>query len=532
MDVRAVWLAASLLGGCTFGSLTGGGGSVTIGGDDGEGSGTGPGSGDDPTMGPAGDDGPSDGTVATDDTTDGSAGCPIGTEGCECGDGGTCEGGLQCVRGACVLATCGNGDRDPGELCDDGNLDFGDGCDACEPTPGVKSIVGGWLHTCALLWSGGVRCWGEAADGRLGYGDGERIGDNEHPFEAADVPLGGNAVALSAGSNFTCALLDDASVRCWGDHAAGRLGNQSSEPIGDNEPASASPEIVLGGGAVQIASGDSHTCAVLEDNSVRCWGEGGQGRLGHGNQDDIGLDDDPADTLPVDVGADVKHVSAGGEHTCAVTVEDEVVCWGNGANGRLGYGDNVSIAESGGEVPADAGRVPVGASVQAVRVGEQHTCVLLLGGGVRCWGQNSAGQCGIEGGGSIGDAAGETPDMLADIPLGEPAVSIGVRGLHSCAVLESGTVKCWGAGALGRLGYGSEDDVFTPPATPVAISADQLVARVVPGGEHTCALLDLGNVRCWGRGDTGALGYASVESIADMPGESPESMGDVAILDP
>lgn len=526
MRVRAIWLASSLLVGCTFGSLTGGGGGVTIGGDDDGATGSTAG---DVSVGP-GDDGggPTSGATEGADTTEG---CTPGLEGCAC-DGRVCEAGSVCVQGSCVANTCGNGELDADELCDDGNLQIGDGCDACEPTPGVKSVVAGSEHTCALLWTGDVRCWGESASGRLGYGNAERVGDDEHPWEAGNVPLGGHAVALSAGSDFTCALLDDATVRCWGNHATGRLGNQAADEIGDDEPASASPTVVLGGDAVQIACSAEHCCALRADNSVLCWGEGGQGRLGHGNQDDIGVDDDPEEVGPVIVGGDVRQVAAGGEHTCAVLVNDDLVCWGNGANGRLGHGSNTSIADNGGQTPARAGRVPLTAAVQSVRLGGQHTCALILGGGVRCWGRNDVGQCGFEGDGSIGDVKAEIPDVLDDIALGQPVVSIGARGAHSCAVLEDGTVKCWGSGADGRLGYEATTDVWVPPREPVAISADQRVVRVAVGGAHTCAMLDLGNVRCWGRGDTGALGYANLDSIGDTPGNSPQSAGDVQVLTP
>lgn len=526
MRVHATWLASSLLVGCTFGSLTAGGGGVTIGGDDDGTTGSGGGG---PTAGP-GDDATTDSAPAPTDGVDDTGGCLPGHEGCTCSDR-ACEAGLQCLGGTCVVDTCGDGNLDADEICDDGNVVLGDGCDACVPTPGVKNIAAGALHTCALLWSGAVRCWGEGAQGRLGYGNDDRIGDTEHPYEAGDVPLGGSAVAISAGRDFTCALLDDATVRCWGNDASGRLGNRADEPIGDDEPASASPVVSLGDDAVQIACGEEHCCAVRADNSLVCWGEGSQGRLGYGSQEDVGLTSDPADAGAVDLDDGVKQVAAGAQHTCAVLVNDDLYCWGSGGNGRLGYGDNTSIAEGSGEVPSDAGRVPMGADVQAVRLGEAHTCALLVGGGVRCWGQNSAGQCGIEGGSSIGDEEDEVPSELDDLPLGQPVVAIGARGSHSCAALEDGTVRCWGEGDLGRLGYGDTEDVFAPKREPVAISADQFVVRIAAGGEHTCAQLDLGNVRCWGRGDTGALGYADVESIGDDPRESPEQAGDVKILD-
>src|SRR5690606_24554100 len=128
--------------------------------------------------------------------------------------------------------------------------------------------------------SGAVRCWGSYASGVLGYpGQSQNIGDGETAGSGGDVGIGGNVVQLAAGSAHTCALLQSGSVRCWGDGTYGRLGyGTGANHIGDDEHPSAAGDVPLGGRAVQIAAGVSHTCAVLDTGGVRCWGRGQYGR--------------------------------------------------------------------------------------------------------------------------------------------------------------------------------------------------------------------------------------------------------------
>ena len=146
---------------------------------------------------------------------------------------------------------------------------------ASQPTsPAAGQIDAGRNHTCAILPGGAVRCWGFGREGELGYGNTKTIGDDETPAAAGPVNLGTGrtAVAVSAGDFHTCALLDDATVRCWGFGGNGRLGYGAQATIGDNEtPGSAGP-VDLGADrtAKAITAGGAHTCALLDDNTVRC----------------------------------------------------------------------------------------------------------------------------------------------------------------------------------------------------------------------------------------------------------------------
>src|SRR5262249_23343068 len=148
----------------------------------------------------------------------------------------------------------------------------------------------GAAHTCARLADGTVRCWGDGGNGRLGYGNTNNIGDNEAPITAGAVSVGGNVAALATGGGHTCGLLANRAVRCWGANSFGQLGYGFANNIGDNEAPSTAGPVDLGSGssAAMIATGELHSCAVLSNGTVRCWGLGSEGRLGYASTTTIG----------------------------------------------------------------------------------------------------------------------------------------------------------------------------------------------------------------------------------------------------
>ncbi len=321
----------------------------------------------------------------------------------------------------------------------------------------VAEISAGNDHTCVVGTTGTVRCWGNNNDFVLGYPAfaGATIGDNETPSTAGDVQLGGTAVQIGAGSSHTCALTNTGGVRCWGRGASGRLGYGNTNDIGDNENPSIAGDLVLPGLAMQIAVGDAHACALLSNGSVVCWGLGVNGRLGYGNSDSIGDNEEPISAGTVAIGGPAVQLAAGGLHTCALLATRQVVCWGRGASGALGYGNTQDIGDN--ETPAAAGAVAVGADVEAISAGDNFTCALLVGGGVKCWGAALLGQLGTGNTVPIGDT--EFPSAIGPIDLGGTATQIDSGAEHTCAVLTNGGVRCWGAGGRGRLGYGNQDNV-------------------------------------------------------------------------
>jgi alpha-tubulin suppressor-like RCC1 family protein len=285
-----------------------------------------------------------------------------------------------------------------------GDIDIGSG--------NVIEIANGSFFSCALFEGGAVRCWGQGANGQLGNGHTYNVGDNETPGSGGDVAIGGAVVHLAAGAHHTCALLETGSVRCWGGGNDGQLGYGNTAKIGDDELPYVAGDVDVGGTVVQITGGDNHTCARLANGGVRCWGRGADGVLGYGNIDNIGDDEVPASVGMVDIGGPAKHVEAGSVHTCAILVDGAVRCWGEGSLGRLGYGNEYIIGDD--ETPSSAGNVDVGGVVKQIGLGRFHTCALLDDDAVRCWGYNVSGVLGYGNLDVIGDD--ETPASAGNVP--------------------------------------------------------------------------------------------------------------------
>ncbi|MEX1366336.1 MAG: hypothetical protein AB1Z98_24640, partial [Nannocystaceae bacterium] len=170
----------------------------------------------------------------------------------------------------------------------------------------------------------------------------EDIGDDEAPTEQAPVSLPGAVVKLVAGDAHTCALFETGLVQCWGANDAGQLGRGDTEWVGDDEQPSAMGTVPLGGLATELAAGARHTCAILTDGELICWGEGLDGRLGYGDEDDVGDDEVPAHVDAVELGGHaVSSLYLGPEasSTCARLDDQTLHCWGLDDQGQLGYGN-------------------------------------------------------------------------------------------------------------------------------------------------------------------------------------------------
>lgn len=325
---------------------------------------------------------------------------------------------------------------------------------------------------------------------------------------AVDGPLTG-INSIRAGENHTCALFNNGLLRCWGRNHMGQLGYGNTLPIGttsSNLPYTAG-DVALLSPATRLATGSNHTCALLDSGLVRCWGNNQYGQLGYGNAQNIGDNEQPWRAGDVDVGAPVQDIVAGGDHTCALLTDGNVRCWGLGGSGQLGYGTTTNVND-----PSTRANVNVGGPVRQLSAGGNHTCALLETGRVRCWGLHTSGQLGYSHGGAVylpanaGDVNLGTPTTRA--------LQVVAGSVHTCALLDTGGIKCWGYGADGRLGYNNTTTQTTPPAATVNLdgaTAYQLSA----GGAHTCALLSTGKARCWGNGINGQLGIGSVLDIGD-----------------
>ena len=238
---------------------------------------------------------------------------------------------------------------------------------------GVTQISSGYLHACALTNGGGVQCWGSNPDGELG--------DGTHTTSLVPVAASGlssGITQLSVGNEHTCALSSSGGVLCWGrsDHCELGISVPSVVPV-------AIPEDNLKSGIVQITSGGAHTCALTSGGGVLCWGDNYSGQLGNGDGNDS--------CSPVTVtglSSGVTQISAGGSHTCALTSNGGVLCWGENSDGQLG--NNGTIANS--LVPVAVSGLSSG--VAQISAGGSHACALTTGGEVLCWGDDAYGQLG------------------------------------------------------------------------------------------------------------------------------------------
>lgn len=431
----------------------------------------------------------------------------------ECDDGNLVDGdncSATCVSEASPL--CGDGivQSQLGEVCDDGNATNSDGCNAdCLPTT-VLQIASGDDHTCALLNTREVRCWGSNDLGQLGLGHTDNIGDNEAP-NGPVVALGAEALQLTAGRKHTCALLSGGDVRCWGDASLGQLGYGNTNTIGDDETPDSQPPVSLGGAVSFLDASGEHTCALLNNGDVRCWGFSFRGVLGYGDNESIGNDEVPSSVLPVNVGGGVILLAAGATHNCALFLNGDVRCWGFGATGALGYGNTDDLGDN--ETPASQPPLSLGGAAITIAAGG-HNCAILETQTMRCWGLNDFGQLGLGNTDTLGDD--EIPTAVADItfPVAPTQLAVGLG--HTCASF-FGELQCWGKGEQGQLGYGNTNNLGDDE-TIAALPALELrtgVLQVTAGAEHTCALFEGGEVRCWGRNDLGQLGLGHTENIGD-----------------
>ena len=386
-------------------------------------------------------------------------------------------------------------------------------------------------HTCALSSLGTVRCWGDNAQGQLGYGNTNgNIGASSTPASAGDVDVGGKVTQLALGAAHTCALLDNGHVRCWGDAGLyGQLGYGNKNDIGDNEKPASAGDVDIGGVVTQLAAGDNHTCALLDNGHVRCWGLNQNGILGYATTTMIiGDDETPASVGDVNVGGTVIQLAAGRRHTCALLQGGTVRCWGDNFAGNLGYGNGSHVGDD--ETPASAGDVMVGGVAIGIAVGQLHSCAIIQGGGVRCWGASRKLGYGVAlDSDTIGDD--EPPSsVVGDVPIGGPVIQLAAADAHTCALLQGGAVRCWGEGNHGQLGYGNPNAIGDnePVSAAGNVNVGGTVTQITAGTFHTCAVLSGGTVRCWGSGTGGGVGYVN-NGAAIGDDETPASVGDVRV---
>lgn len=326
----------------------------------------------------------------------------------------------------------------------------------------IVAVAAGGSHTCALTAEGEVWCWGKNSSGQLGD---TYVIDRSVPARVKG--FGRKVVAIGAGFDYNCALEDIGQVMCWGDNTYGQLGEGSTHA--HRQPVSVEG---LDHGVVAISAGGYHACALLGDTSVQCWGRNWEGQLG--------------DNKPTITSWDARRVISA--KPVRVTNED--------------------------------GTELAGAAAISAGGGYGHACALIQNGNVTCWGSNTWGELG-DGKGSEGypwyRAVAVATLGLSGVALLSAGGTDG-QGGHTCAITSTRAIFCWGRGYEGQLGDGIADNAnlggsITPePVLGLGLDATAIVA----GARHTCAIMVSGQVKCWGENEAGQLGLLA-PSFSNLP---------------
>ncbi len=409
-----------------------------------------------------------------------------GEESCDGSDlaGESCQslghagGDLRCAsdcsfdESACAVCGSGRCDSDKGETIDN-----------CPSDCAFVQLAVGYKSSCALRADGALWCWGANDAGQLGSGQ-------VTEYESAPVPVVGisSAVQVDVGGHHACALVESGEgtkeVWCWGENLSGQLGNAdlTAQPV---------PTKVSGieGDVEQIDVGWAVSCARLSSRPVACWGIGRYGLLGC--EVDESAHPEPV-ILPMSEDIDDLSCDAG---SCCVRVAEtrQVKCWGSNHNGDLGNDTVDSTC-----IPVPVGSIPAAAYLDK---GDHYGCIVDYDGGLWCWGTNGHGQI-------LGANVTSilTPTV---VPTPAPLQHVWLGWYHTCGATKAGRALCWGTNDSGQLGNGQNNN---SPQSPVFVQDIQGAVDVEAGVDYSCALLDSGHIRCWGSNDRGQLGNGNFES--------------------
>jgi alpha-tubulin suppressor-like RCC1 family protein len=334
----------------------------------------------------------------------------------------------------------------------------------------ATSVASGEDHSCAVMQDATLMCWGLNDGGQLG--DGTLVNRN---YAVVAVGLSG-VVDVAPSRAHTCAVLTGGTVKCWGNGAFGQLGDGIVRTV----TAPVLTPVTVSGitTATQVASGSETTCALLQDTTVRCWGRGDYGTRGDGSTTNI-----VRSPVAVSGLSGVSKIIGGRLHMCALMNDQSLRCWGSNFYGEQGDGTRTT------RTTPHAISLPD--PVASADGGATGTCAALTSGAVYCWGGNDDGQLGI---GSSGT------DRLTPVPVSgiSSAVQVGLGGQAGCARLLEAITKCWGNGVWNG-GVGSTTSPITVPGLAGATSL--FVGRSV-----SCATLASPSVKCWGSNANGSVG--------------------------
>lgn len=414
---------------------------------------------------------------------------------------------------------------------------------------GIVSIAAGSNATCAVFTNGKAACVGRTLDitgqiSALALSPGASAAG----YLKLDFPLSMLAIHRGSGGMHACALTTAGQVYCWGDNKSGQAGPAADESVLSRladaqkiplkrlrqlRPLESPALIALPALASAIVTGYAHSCALLVNGEVYCWGNNMFGQLGLGSQK---VDQSATPTKVYLVSDDevrrsvrAKQIAAGNNHTCALLTDGSVRCWGHNDFAQLGY---VAQSRNDGdqdrallvsEAPANKGNVPIvtpeefkaGTRAIEVAAGGDRSCAILNNGRVRCWGENRWQKLGYPTEKFEKISTLKSPAELGDIRLNGSATMLAMSEIHTCSLMASGDLFCWGSNETGQLGnpaIRTTERAEAWPLTAVAWRDHGETARITGialGSGHSCALLSSGKMRCWGLAFDGQVGTGS-----------------------
>jgi alpha-tubulin suppressor-like RCC1 family protein len=357
--------------------------------------------------------------------------------------------------------------------------------DAVAAATSFTHVSAGGSHTCALASDGRAYCWGDNLYGQLGDG----TMDRERHVPTAVVG-GLRFRGISAGTAHTCGITTDDRAYCWGYDYQGQLGigGTAAPETCSNWPCSTRPLRVADTRQYrQISAGGSHTCAVTLGDKAFCWGWGRYGATGDGSTTEY-----RRTPVAVKGGLLFRQIAAGGSHSCGIATSALAYCWGMNGEAQLGDGTRTTRLKP---TPVAGGR-----SFQQLAAGGSHTCAVTPGNAAYCWGWNYDGQLGT------GQSYPESPRRFKPVAVigGHRFERLRAGNSHTCGVTTAGQAWCWGNNSEGELGDGS----ITDRASPVLVAGNRswIEAGGGVGGSHSCGRTPSGALFCWGRNWHGHLG--------------------------
>ncbi len=419
-----------------------------------------------------------DGNPCTLDSCDSNKGCVHLAQDATCDDQDACTVKDVCVTGLCtagIAISCDDDNPCTLDSCDAkvgcGHQKLGDGtgCGAglvCAAgaciTPWAKTVVAGGNFSCALLTSGSVSCWGADQVKQLG------TGDATEQTVPQTVPLPGKALQIAAGSDAACALLQDGTVQCWGNNSHGMLGQVGAIALLSNSTPLA---VALPQPVTQIALGDNHACALLQNQTVWCWGDNLHLQAGI-----VPVGTKVPPTL-VGLFGQAAWLAAGSNSTCVRSQSNELKCWGS-----VDF-----VANPPADTPPLTLTIKAGAS--DCTIGDYHLCLRYPDGPPQCWGTNDHGQLGS-------GVTGKQPLAIPTetVVFAQAAKAIAAGEQFNCAADALGQLACWGDNTVGQCST-------TPGVSAVAKALSVPIAAVVAVAahdNHACAVTVTGAVGCWG----------------------------------